>query len=55
MSKAATEWPICFQAHPFVKCGYGLRGGFITEHDPKKAKTKLVDLGLGNVCGKSGK
>ena len=44
--KAAKEYPLCFKPHPFIKCGFGLRAGYITKHNPTKAKVKLDGLDL---------
>ena len=46
MAKGKTECPICFRVHPFTECGKALEAGYITEHNPKKAKAKFVALGL---------
>ena len=48
MEKAATACPLCHnKRHGLIKCGYGLRAGYVTKHNPEKAKARLETLDLG--------
>ena len=47
MEKAATACPLCHnKRHGLIKCGYGLRAGYVTKHNPEKAKARLETLDL---------
>ena len=51
MEKAAMACPLCHNKHHgLTKCGYGLRAGYVTKHNPEKAKTQLEALNLGKGC-----
>ena len=48
MEKAAIECPLCHNKHHgLTKCVYGLRVGYVTKHNPEKAKTHIKSLDLG--------
>ena len=50
MEKAATACPLCHKKnHGLIKCGYGLRAGYVTKHNLEKAKTQIKALDLGKV------
>ena len=42
---AKTTCPVCFHPHPFTQCFVCLGAGYVTEHDPEKAKEQLKAQG----------